>query len=289
MSNLSNTMRDRFDTAVDVISLFLNNGISAHEVPLEAISELKGMFNQSLRRDQWTWFTVYDRLGYPSRNQINYIVSKLVKLRTSLKERDFKQALSICSELAKSTLPTHLSQWKNYTDVPSTRDETGWLYILSRKDEPDILKIGMTTHSVTERVKKLNSATGVLIPYSARAVYKVEHPREAERLVFKLLLDYRIRVDREFFRLPFGKAVKVIEAAIFPFLIRTQGEVKWFDDSKGYGFITSRDYGHQSIIVHKSQIRAQEIHTLRKGQKVKFDTHSTQKGLSAVNVVITTE
>ena len=89
MADLSATMSRRFNTAVDIASLFLNNKISPQEVELEAISELKGMFNRSLRKDQWNWFTVYDRLGYPPKNEIKYIVSQLDRLRKSLKDRDF--------------------------------------------------------------------------------------------------------------------------------------------------------------------------------------------------------
>ncbi len=79
MSDLSVTMRRRFDNAVDLISLFLRDGVSPYEVDLDAISELKGMFNRSLRKDQWNWFTVYDRLGCPPRSEMNSIVSLLVK------------------------------------------------------------------------------------------------------------------------------------------------------------------------------------------------------------------
>ena len=289
MSDLSETMRRRFDTAVDTVSLFLNNRISPHEVKLEAISELKGMFNRSLRKDQWNWFTVYDRLGYPPKNEMNFIVSQLVQLRKSLKEHDFEQALSIHSNLVHSTLPNYLNQWKNYTKASNTRDKIGWVYILSRKDEPDILKIGITTRSVTERVKEINSASGVLRPYSARSVYEVENAKEAEKIVFKLLADYRIREDREFFQIPFAEAAKKIEAEIFALLTRKQGEMKWFDESKGYGLITCKEHNHQNIYVHKSQILDEEISSLQRGQKVKFDITPTKKGLSAIKVVLVNE
>ena len=286
MADLSANMSKRFDNAVDIVSLFLNNKISPHEVELEAISELKGMFNRSRRKDQWNWFTVYDRLGYPPKNEMKYIASQLDQLRKSLKEHDFERALSIRRNLADSTLPNYLNQWKNYTQASDTRDKGGWVYVLSRKDEPSILKIGMTTRSVTERVKEINSATGVLRPYSAREVYKVENAKEAEQLVFKLLADYRIREDREFFQIPFGKAAKMIEAEIFAFLTRKQGEVKWFNESKGYGFITCKEHEHKNIFVHKSHILDEEISSLQQGQKVKFDIAPTKKGLSAIKIVL---
>lgn len=284
MSDLSVTMRRRFDNAVDIVSLFLSDRLSPEEIDLDAISELKGMFNRSLRKDQWNWFTVYDRLGCPPRNEMNSIVSRLVKLRECLKEHDFEQALLIRADLITGTLPTYLSQWKNHRKIRASQGKRGWLYILSRKDEPDILKIGRTTRSVEGRVKEINSATGVLIPYSARAVFEVEDAEEAENLVFRLLSDYRVRMDREFFQIPFSEAVKIIEEEIFPLLIRTQGEVKWFDATKGYGFITCEEHA-RDIFVHESQILDERSYLIQQGQKVKFDIRQTERGLSAIKVI----
>ena len=98
MSDLSETMRRRFDFAVDIVSLFLKNEILPNEVQLDAVSELKGMFNRSLRKDQWNWFTVYDKLGNPPQRDMRFIVSRLVQLRKCLKEDEYEQALSIRSE-----------------------------------------------------------------------------------------------------------------------------------------------------------------------------------------------
>ena len=284
MSDISERMGKRFDVAVDNISLFLKNKISLSEVKLDAISELKGMFNRSIRKDQWNWFTVYNRLGCPPKNEMDSIVYQLVKLRKSVKENDFEQSMSIRKDLVNSTLLTYLDQWKNQTKVSNAQIKSGWLYILSRKDEPDILKIGMTTRSVEKRVSEINTHTGVLKPYSARTVYKVDNAKEAEKLVHKLLSEYRIRHDREFFQIPFKEAVKMIEKVLSPHLSRTQGQVEWFDENKGYGFIISEEHKHCNIFIHMSQIM-DEICLLKPGQKVKFDIRQTDKGLSAENVV----
>src|SRR5690606_36613459 len=87
---------------------------------------------------------------------------------------------------------------------------SGWVYILSTREMPNILKIGMTTRNISERVKEINSATGVLYPLSARAVFRVKNASEAERLIFSKLDSYRIRKDREFFNIEFQKAVTLI-------------------------------------------------------------------------------
>jgi cold shock CspA family protein len=153
-------------------------------------------------------------------------------------------------------------------------------------ERPLNLKIGMTTRSVPERVQEINSATGLLHPYSARAVYKVKRAREAERQVFKLLSDYRIREDREFFYIPFSKAAQLIEEELFTgrALKREQGQVIRFNQSKGYGFLT---YERQaSLFVHISEVLDKNVESLKPGQKVEFDVMTCDKGLKATNVVL---
>lgn len=61
-----------------------------------------------------------------------------------------------------------------------------------------------------------------------------------------------------------------------------QGIVKWFNDEKGYGFISQP--GKTDIFVHYSGIAGSGRRTLTEGQKVKFDVIDGQKGLAAVNV-----
>ncbi|HOK07219.1 MAG TPA: cold-shock protein [Syntrophales bacterium] len=60
------------------------------------------------------------------------------------------------------------------------------------------------------------------------------------------------------------------------------GTVKWFNDKKGYGFI-SRDSG-KDLFVHHSSIIAQGFRTLKEGDRVEFSIKQDQKGESAVEV-----
>ena len=62
-----------------------------------------------------------------------------------------------------------------------------------------------------------------------------------------------------------------------------QGTVKWFNESKGYGFITPED-GGQDLFVHFSEIQGEGYKTLREGDKVNFDKGQGQKGPQAIKV-----
>ena len=61
------------------------------------------------------------------------------------------------------------------------------------------------------------------------------------------------------------------------------GTVKWFNDSKGFGFITPED-GGQDCFVHHSSIQADGFRSLDEGDKVEFDLVQGQKGPAAENV-----
>jgi cold shock protein len=61
------------------------------------------------------------------------------------------------------------------------------------------------------------------------------------------------------------------------------GTVKWFNASKGYGFIEQD--GGPDVFVHHSAIQSDGFKTLEEGQKVSFDIEKGKKGPSAVNVV----
>jgi CspA family cold shock protein len=65
---------------------------------------------------------------------------------------------------------------------------------------------------------------------------------------------------------------------------RVQGTVKWFNASKGYGFI-SQEGGDEDVFVHYSALQSDGYRTLDEGQRVEYTVEQGPKGLQASNVV----
>ena len=67
-------------------------------------------------------------------------------------------------------------------------------------------------------------------------------------------------------------------------MARTTGTVKWFNDAKGFGFITPEN-GGKDCFVHHTAIKADGFRSLAEGDRVEFDIVEGQKGPAAENVM----
>lgn len=220
MAPISDRMRHRYDSAVQCAKDLVEGTATLSEVQLDHISQLKGMFNRCLRQDQWDWFTVYSELGRPTKSQMGKVVQNLTRLRQACQEENETAVARIIDQLLQAGLVDAINVYQNnMTGHPpsnclgSDKNE-GVLYVLSTREQPDLLKIGMTRRSVEKRVKEINAATGVAIPFSVRSVFFVKDAPTAERMVFERLDLFRIRTDREFFSIRYRDAVKMIEECL---------------------------------------------------------------------------
>lgn len=182
-------------------------------IDIEGISQFKGMINRVIRQDQWDWFTVYTRFGEPEVSSLRGIPQQLTLLRKAIINKDTNEKDKILNKLVQYNV---IGLCEFYLDrkSDSSKEDHGYIYILSRREEKDILKIGMTNRDVETRVKEINSATGVLYPLSARKIFKVKDAIFAEKEIFKALDDFRIRADREFFEMEFYKAEEIIKKVL---------------------------------------------------------------------------
>jgi cold shock CspA family protein len=164
--------------------------------------------------------------------------------------------------------------------------EAGWICILSTREQPDVLKIGMTNRTVAERVREINAATGVLIPFAARQVFRVRDVNNAEKSVHETLGEYRIRSDLEFFKIPFGKAVSVIQEYLrqehLMHLVR--GKVRWYDHEKRHGFVSVEKC--EDAFLHGSQVSPEHRSILAEGVIVEFELGQRPQDPCALNVSV---
>jgi hypothetical protein len=180
---------------------------------LEELSIVKGLFSRAFKQDQWDWFTVWRQLGRPGRVSAKQIAAGLKEVRRSLvAEGDGSQVASAVHSLKADRIETFLEAFISGQSV--TPINVGYVYLLSTRENPDLLKIGYTTRDVEERVKEINSATGVLVPYGVRGLWMVRDAVQAEARVHQALSEYRVRRDREFFRLGYRPACDVITSVV---------------------------------------------------------------------------
>lgn len=208
------TQKDRVTAGTKVLELLGRTQLPAQrEGHLDHLSTIKGLFNRVARQDQWDWFTVMGQLGYPSPRLAKAIADGLASMRASIRAADEAGFLSAREQLlslrAGLTLQLFLGQRELVRPVGA-----GWIYVLSSRELPDLLKVGMTTRSVEERAREINAATGVAVPFGVRRCWCVSDPAAAEKVAHERLSSWRVRGDREFFRADFFRAATEVHAAL---------------------------------------------------------------------------
>ena len=257
-----------------------------NETVAGALSELKGMFNRYARKDQWDYAMVGEELGNPPAKQARLIASDLQTLRRAISSDDEEAVEASKRRLERNGIFQYLENYHTIGQRADGADGAGWIYVLSRREQPNILKIGRTNRSVSVRVKEINQATGILFPFGARYVYRVNDAAEAERLVHQALEEYRVRQDREFFDIQPDNADSIIRECLRAHRLRyrAKGTLLWFDTDRFYGFITTTRYG--DVFVHGSEVSREQVSDMSSGVPVEFDLHRNRRGPYAAQVTL---
>ena len=286
MAPISSRMRQRYDVAVHTVSGLMYEFPVETETAAAALSELKGMFNRYVRKDQWDYAMVGEELGNPPAKQARLIANDLQSLRRAVVSYDEEAAESSKRRLERNGILQYLDNYQTIAQRPVGADGEGWIYVLSRRDQPNILKIGRTDRSVSRRVKEINAATGILFPFGARYVYRVNDSVEAERLIHQALDEYRVRQDREFFDVQPSDADSIIRDCLHMHQLRyrTKGTLLWFDTGKFYGFIATAQFG--DVFVHGSEVHREKISEMSPGVPVDFVLHRNLRGHYATQVTV---
>lgn len=199
--------RNRVEAAHTVLATLDKGSVSALG-RLDDLSTVKGLFSRTFKRDQWDWFTVWSQLDFPFRLDAREIAVTLLALRRAIQECDSADLERAKEVLARQNLGETL---KNFiAGKESRKPGHGFIYVLSTREMPSLLKIGFTDRDVATRAREINSATGVIIPFGVRAAWLVPEARSVEAEVHARLAQFRLRKDREFFDMDFAVAAKVI-------------------------------------------------------------------------------
>ena len=208
------TQRSRDTACANFLEVLRSEQLSnPDEHVLQSLSIVKGLFNRIVREDQWDWFTVAGQLGYPSRRISDVIAKEIKSFRTAIKSQNAIAFWNAQTNLRR--LPTRrcLSVFLRRAAI-TDEFNAGWIYVLSTRELPDLLKVGMTTRTVEQRAQEINGATGVALPFGVRRCWRVSDPAKVEKRVHQALHEFRLRNDREFFRVSFRVAVQLIDTLI---------------------------------------------------------------------------
>ena len=201
------TLNLRKQAIREILHIGIEGDIAFEKLNVEHISELKGLFTRCVKQDQWDWFIVWWKLGGISRSLSRDISQLLANFRKAISNSNYRLSNEIYFKLVRKELVEILSNYLSENDD----FEGGSIYILSTREQRNILKIGCTNRNPIDRVREINQSTGLLIPFGVRAAWRVQNPFSVEKQVHELLAEYRIRNDREFFQLDFRYAVEEIE------------------------------------------------------------------------------
>lgn len=205
MAPVKSEVQSHREMAAQAVSRYLDGG--TWQPSVDDLSEIKGLFNRTHRQDQWDWFTVWQQLGRPGRPVARKSAEALTALRKALSDGTNEDVAEAKRELIRLGVHLRLRSFPREHEVP---EGVGYIYVLSTREQPRLLKIGYTDRRVEDRVAEINRATGVVFPFGVRALWAVASARNVEQELHALLGEHRVRRDREFFDVDYKDAFPII-------------------------------------------------------------------------------
>ncbi|MEG4997848.1 leucine-rich repeat domain-containing protein [Microcoleus sp. B4-D4] len=121
---ISVTMQGRYNYTVQSMIDFLEGNATIEEIEPDKISELKGMFNRCLRKDQWDWLSVFARFGSPKRESLTPLIPLLIDLRRSVISGETQIVGSISQRLLQLDLLRLLRTFQDASYSQSNNTES---------------------------------------------------------------------------------------------------------------------------------------------------------------------
>jgi hypothetical protein len=202
------SLRDRLQHVKVVRDFIVGDEIGAKDGLLDSLSEVKGLFNRTVRSRPVGLVHDLGNAWLPDEVTARDGAIQIGELRSAVKVASGTDIARTRNALRDLGAIEYLNCFLE--ESASADHEGGFIYILSSPELPNMLKIGQTTRTPEVRTKEINSATGVIIPWGVRYAWRVSDPEGAERAIQKLLDRFRIRNDREAFQMDFFKASDLI-------------------------------------------------------------------------------
>lgn len=97
--------------------------------------------------------------------------------------------------------------------MTTSKETPGYIYVLSNPSMPGIVKIGRTSRDPNTRLRELNSATGVPVPFKLEYAARTYWPTASEKFIHQSINGLRLNSKREFFKMNTSDAIKLCKQA----------------------------------------------------------------------------
>lgn len=199
-------IRELRETCVDrLLQLIDIEDLDSKPATLDALSEVKGMFNRSWRQDQWDWFQVWALIGRPPPRVAKRIGRRLGNLRTALKDNRLDSARGFIQKLHdEDSMPWRLDLYMK--DTPYWRG--GAFYAMSTRSDLSALRIGLTKDCPIETAFDINEERVGLEPMGLRTAIALGDSTICQAEIQQIFKDYKIEGEPDTYRIGLGSAVQ---------------------------------------------------------------------------------